>query len=95
MLLLILFFGRKNIVERQIQLLVCLVTRGAGADPGFEEYKAELAKTDNSVTIVFDQSDVAGSVAKLEDSCLKLASIHYAAKLKVRKREIRNREIRN
>ncbi len=71
---------KRNVQERQIQLLLCWVA--SGSDPLFDEFRTEFAVKHPEVqALVVDEADMAPSVARLEDTCLKMAAIHYANKV--------------
>jgi hypothetical protein len=72
---------KRNVAERQIQLLVCWAA--SGSEPHFDEFRTDFAVKHPEVqSLVVDQADMAPSVARLEDTCLKMAAIHYTTKVR-------------
>ncbi len=78
---------RKNIAERQIQLLIVWVLQSSADASSFEEFRVELATKLHDPLVVLDMSDMASSVARVEEAALKAAMAHFRARLKTLKKE--------
>jgi hypothetical protein len=72
---------KKNVAERQIQLLMCWVTQH-GVEGQFDEVRNDFAiKHPDIQVLVVDLNDMAPSVARFEDTCFKMACLHCAGKV--------------